>query len=248
MLLASATFADGEIDLRYSQLVAVQPPTLMMMQAAADDPQQSFLDMSQTREGKSISMKKAMLLSLLFPGAGQYYAGSTFKGQVFMGTETAIWAGFIAYRVYGGWKTDDYKAYAEAHAGVSAEGKSDEYFDWIGFYENREEFNEFGRLYYPDRAYIADNAAYDWQWDSQDNRLQYKDMKDDAKTAFRNSTFLIGLAIANRVIAAIDTYRTVRKAQSKMNSFTQFGDYKLTVSPKVFGDNPRVSVKLTKKF
>lgn len=243
--------ADGltqEINLRYSRLLPPSP-TVSATALAAQDIRKPFLDMSQkTDAGEKISMKKAMILSFLFPGAGQYYADSKFKGQVFMGAEVSIWAGFIAYRVYGGWKKDDYKDFAAAHAGVDNSGKNEEFYDWLGFYDNREEFNQFGRLYYPDRAYLPDNSSYYWQWDSKESRIAFKDMKDDSKRAFRNSTFMIGLAIANRVISGIDTYRTVKAAQARLRTLTQVGEYHFALSPRLLGDNPQVRLTVTRKF
>lgn len=236
------------LNLTYSDLLIKTTPISSTLASAPGDDGRPYLDMSQTGSGKKISMKKAMVLSMLFPGAGQYYADSKFKGQVFMGVETAIWAGFIAYRVYGGWKKDDYKDLAAAHAGVDNSGKDTEFYDWVGFYDSREEFNQYGRLYYPDRAYLPDNSSYYWQWDSEANRVTFKEIKDASKTALRNSTFMIGLAIANRIVAGIDTYRTVRAAQAKIKSLTQLGEYHFALSPKLFGDNPRVKFTVSRKF
>jgi len=232
----------------YSRVMPPAPLISPRVMAVSDDKDRGFLDMSQKTGVKDVSMKKAIILSLLFPGAGQYYADARFKGQVFMGVEAAIWAGFLAYRVYGGWKADEYKQLAAAHAGVDNTGKDEEFYDMIGFYDNREEYNQFGRLYYPDRPYYDDNSAYYWQWDSDASRFQFKNLKDASKTAFRNSTFLIGLAIANRIIAGIDTYRTVKTAQAKLRSLTQLGEYQFTVNPRPFGDNPRINISVSRKF
>jgi hypothetical protein len=185
---------------------------------------------------------------MLFPGAGQYYADSKFKGQVFMGAEVVIWAGFIAYQTYGNWLEDDYMDYAAANAGVDNAGKDDEFYDWVGFYDSRTEFNQYGRLYYPDRDYLPDNSEYDWQWDSPESRLEFKELKDDSKRAFRNATFMIGLAIANRVVAGIDTYRTVKSAQKKIKSLSQIGKYNFALSPKPFGDNPKIKLTVSRRF
>ena len=217
-------------------------------QLAAAESNQPFMDMTHTESQRMISMKKAMLLSILLPGAGEYYAGGKFKGQVFMGVEAAIWSAFAGFRIYGGWKKDDYRSFAAAHAGVDNDGKSDEFYDWVGFYDSRDEFNEIGRLYYPERDYIIDTPAYYWQWDSETNQSRFKDIKDDSKTAFRNSTFMLGLALLNRVISGIDTYRTVKAAGQKVNSMSQFGEYKLKISPRLSGDNPGIKLALSRKF
>ncbi|MFH1699929.1 MAG: DUF5683 domain-containing protein [Candidatus Zixiibacteriota bacterium] len=227
----------------------IPPVSGQFLLSGQNDTGKTFLDMSQPQSEKSkLSMKKALFLSILLPGAGEYYAGSTFKGQVFMGVEAAIWGGFIGYRVYGAWKKDDYLSYASAYGGVNISDKDDVYFDMIGFYDNREEYNQYGRLYHPDRPYYPDADDYDWQWDSEERRLKYKELKDQAKTALRNSTFLIGLAIANRVVSAIDTYRTVKSASKRIRSLTQFGEYHMKIAPKIFRSNPEVKLTLTRKF
>ncbi len=250
LLLLAAHAKSGDIKLWYTPLL--NPVTPISGEVMADEDQQrpTSLDMTEleTSDRKSISMKKALLLSILLPGAGQYYADATFKGQVFMGVEAAIWSVFIGYRVYGGWKKDDYRDYAAAYAGVDHTGKSDEFYDWLAFYDSREEFNQLGRLYYPERDYLPDNASYDWQWQSEEHRARYKKLKDDSEIAFRNSTFLIALAVANRVVAGIDTYRTVKKAQAKLASLTQFGGFKFAFKPKLWGDNPGFTVNVSKKF
>jgi hypothetical protein len=249
-LTLSAGAVAEEFSLNYSKLLNLDEAVLATPLAQAGiDQNRTSLDMSQRQEtGKRVSMKKAMLLSMLFPGAGQYYADSKFKGQLFMGAEVAIWAGFVAYRVYGSWKRSDYKDYAAAYAGVDNSGKDDEFYDWVGFYDSREEFNQYGRLYYPERNYLPDDSQYDWEWDSPVNRVEFKNMKDDSKRAFRNATFMIGLAIANRVIAGIDTYRTVKSAQKKIKSLSQIGEYHFALSPKLFGDNPRVNLTISRRF
>ena len=88
----------------------LDPLPLISIQSAApatspEDDRQAGI--SRGLGERKISMRKAMLLSMLLPGAGEYYAGAKFKGQVFMGVEAAIWSGFAALRIYGGWKEDD---------------------------------------------------------------------------------------------------------------------------------------------
>jgi len=246
--LAAIGQADN-VQLSYSDLLAPLPPVSSELLADAVQDTPSSLDWTHPEVSRRhISMKKALLLSVLLPGAGQYYADSKFKGEVFMGVEATIWSAFIAYRVYGGWKKDDYKDFAAAHAGVDNTGKDNQFYDWVSFYDNREDFNQYGRLYYPDRDYLPDNKSYYWQWDSEANRMEFKNIKNASETAFRNSSFLIGLAIVNRIVAGIDTYRTVRSAQAKMRSLSQIGPYKIMVKPKLTGVGAGLSLKVSRKF
>jgi len=248
-LLGAVVSYGGDVVLPQSTHL-VMPPVIGST-IAAEQNKPATIDMSY-KSGKSrsgaVSLKKAMLLSVLLPGAGQYYSGAKLRGQVFMGIEAAVWLGFAAYRVYGGWRKDDYKAYAAAHAGVDNSGKNTDFYDWIGFYDSREEFNTLGRLYYPERSYLSDTRANSWQWDSSANRLRYKNIKDASKAAFRNASFMIGLAIANRVIASIDTYRTVKAAQNKLASLSNINGYQVAFSPRPFGANPGMSISVKRTF
>ncbi len=252
-LTGSWALAGSDFSFHSGSIVAPLPPVTSNLQfTLQSDDKPGFIDMSGAANpggnANKLSLKKGLLLSILVPGTGEYYAGARTKGQVFMGVEAAIWGGFIAYRVWGGWKTDDYKRIASAHASVDNNGKDDTFYDMVGFYENRDEYNQIGRLFYPDRPYYPDNDSYYWQWDSESQRTQYKQIKEDAKTAFRNSTFMLGLALANRVVSAIDTYRTIKSANRKLNSISQLGAYHFKVSPKPFDANPSVTLTVSRKF
>jgi len=246
MLAACGSIAAQQESVVAPVALVSMPVNNQMTSPVSSNP--SFIDMSSTSPGKEISLKKPILLSVILPGAGEYYAGAKFKGQVFMGVEAAIWSGFAAFRMYGHWKEDDYKAYAAAHAGVDNNGKEEDFYDWIGFYDSREEFNQIGRLYTTDRPYLPDTRSYYWQWDSYADRMKYKGIKDASKTAFRNSTFMIGLAVLNRLVSGIDTYRTVRAAGKKVDSISQLGDYKFKISPHLAGYNSGIKITVTRKF
>jgi hypothetical protein len=59
------------------------------------------------------SVAKAMLLSSLFPGAGQFYTNpKSFTTYVFPIIEVGLWVGFFYYKNKGDDKTDDYEYFA----------------------------------------------------------------------------------------------------------------------------------------
>ena len=59
-------------------------------------------------KGKLKSPQKAFLLSLLLPGAGQFYTESKTKAKIFVGSEASLWIGFLALQTVGSWKKSDY--------------------------------------------------------------------------------------------------------------------------------------------
>ena len=82
-------------------------------------------------QARSFSKTKAVLLSLILPGAGHYYIGEKGRAEAFMGAEAVAWAGVLAFHTYGQWKEDDYSRYAEEHAGIDPAGKDDNFFSDI---------------------------------------------------------------------------------------------------------------------
>ena len=65
---------------------------------------------------KQKSAKKAMLLSSLFPGAGQYYADkSNLATYIFPLLEIGLWTGYIVYHQKGLDKESDYQDYADTY-------------------------------------------------------------------------------------------------------------------------------------
>ncbi|MDK9700968.1 MAG: DUF5683 domain-containing protein [bacterium] len=63
----------------------------------------------------NLNMGKAVLLSAILPGAGQFYAGQKWKGYTFMGVEVALWALAISYTMQGNDKDDEFKKFADAN-------------------------------------------------------------------------------------------------------------------------------------
>jgi len=73
-----------------------------------------FGGFDKTKIGKAKSTRRAFLLSLLVPGAGQVYTKSTIiKPLLFLGIEAAGIAGYMNFHGKGEDKRDEYRAYAD---------------------------------------------------------------------------------------------------------------------------------------
>jgi len=196
---------------------------------------------------RPISKTKAVLLTMLVPGSGHFYMGQKGRGEVFMGAEAVAWAGFFAFRIYGNWREDDYIRYAEEHAGIDPEGKDDDFYGRLSFYDSREDYNTAGRLYNPGDPYYPDTPEYYWMWDSQTSREYYRDIRNSSQSSYRKATFMIGVAVANRIIAAIDVFRLA----GKMNRQSQYGDtgkYNFHVDADMFSRDPGLTLTLSRRF
>ena len=202
-------------------------------------------------QARSFSKTKAVLLSLILPGAGHYYIGETGRAEAFMGAEAVAWAGVFAFRTYGQWKEDDYIRYAEEHAGIDPTGKDDNFFKNLTFYGNRHEYNTSGRIIEPSAPYYPNTASYYWQWDSRDARAAYRAMRNSSKSAFRKTTFMIGVAVFNRIFSSIDAFRMAKKVatpeeKDEFSSTQEKLKFKFKANP--FGHNPSVGLTVTRQF
>ena len=198
---------------------------------------------NRTGSGKK-SVVKAALYSALIPGGGEYYNGNKKKAVVFFTAEVLTWVGYASFHTYANWKKDDMIRYAGEKAGASLEGKSREFEDWVGAYDDIDDFNMAGRVTDLDRAFLPDNETYHWYWETTNDRLTYKEMKNSYRENFRRADFMIGIAIVNRLISIIDSVRDARRAQRSFSSgFSglETDSYKVELDP----FNSRQQIRLT---
>lgn len=194
---------------------------------------------------------QAALYSILLPGAGQYYCGQRKTARYFFAAEAASWLGYIAFRTYGGWKKDDYIQYGLEHAGAQLEDKDDEFIDYVSFYDNIDQYNEYGRAIDRDRPYFAKTAAHYWSWDSDDKKNAFRDLKNRSREAYRRSDFMIGAMILNRIVSAIHAVRIAGKTGKRLDDLASLDnpsriDYKVEVNP--FSDHIQLGLTLHTRF
>jgi hypothetical protein len=160
----------------------------------------------------------AMLLSSAIPGLGEVYAGETNRGRWFMASELAIWAGYGAFQLQHGMRTDDYEEFARIFADAPS-AASDGYLSDMGDYIRSEGDNSYNeavrrearslfpydleaqRAYFEEHGYFGDLA---WDWGSKDRFLEYRELRRAASRSERNAFYMTGLALLNRVFSAID--------------------------------------------
>ncbi len=198
-------------------------------------------------KGKVKSPQKAFLLSLLLPGAGQFYNESKTKAKIFVGSEASLWLGFLALRSVGSWKKSDYKNYAVEHAGINPDGKDDKFYERMTFYDDRDQYNQFTRLFNGPAAPVYPETDYwNWEWDSSNIRAEYRDLRNQSKNAYRRSLYLLGLAGLNRILSAVEAFRGAKK----FNRLKAFEQEQIGLHPGVnlFGSNRKISLTATKSF
>ncbi|MDZ4722986.1 MAG: hypothetical protein SGI97_03650 [candidate division Zixibacteria bacterium] len=166
----------------------------------------------QVPEGKRKSRTKAILLSALVPGAGEYYLGDRRKARYFFVAEGLSILSFVTFKVYSNWKEDDYIRLAASNASARLEGKSDEFVDLVGFYDNVDLYNTAGRVIEPSREYYhPNNLDTYWRWENPEDRDMFRTLKNSSREADRRSEFALGAMVVTRFISIIDATLMSRK-------------------------------------
>jgi hypothetical protein len=183
----------------------------------------------ENAEGRK-SVTKAVLLSLALPGAGEMYVGRTSRAVGFFIAEAGIWTSYAYFKHRQNWLEDDYINFAVQYAGVDPDGKGDFFFDMVGFYDNRDEYNKISRVYTRTNPFFPEVAEWDWQWESDTLRVEYRDIKNSSRAQGRNANFSLGLALANRVISAVDAWWSAKSYNRRFSPFYSKVHLKLTPS------------------
>lgn len=175
----------------------------------------SYLTDSTTTSSFGPSRGSAFIRSFLIPGWGQKYIGAKTSARTFFTAELALWTSFVVFQLRGNWLEDDYRLYGETHAGLQTEGKASQYFVDVGNFNNIDEYNN-AKLRDRDVAGLYDRQTFFWQWDNEDNRLRYDDMRVRSESAYSNASFVIAGVLANHVISGIHAaYLTSRRAKKQ---------------------------------
>ncbi len=171
-------------------------------------------DATQIQQGKK-SVFLATTLSLLLPGAGEWYIGDVTSARYHMIAEGAIWTTYTAFYLRSKWLLDDAKIFAKIHAGASFNGTDDDYNVNIGNFLSVEEYNN-ARLRDRDYNALYLDSKYYWQWDTDENRQQFKTNRIKSSEAKNYSRFVVAFAIINRIVSAFRASRLAAKHNTSL--------------------------------
>lgn len=187
----------------------------------------------------------AGLLSLILPGAGQYYNGDVRKAYIFAGAEAGIWSSYYAFHKQAQGREDDYKEYATLFADVTG-SHAEEYWRAIGRYDNSDYYNEAllrEARATGDEAVLIEGSDM-WEWQNQDYRRGYQQLRADANRAYEHRDFTIAFVVINRAVAVWDAARSAGNDEP----IASIGDYELDLCYSNSFQNPEAGWSLTKRF
>lgn len=164
----------------------------------------------------------AVLYSLLVPGMGELYAGNYESGKYFTVAEGALWLGFGGMNWYASSQQNDARSFAAQHAGISTEGKSDQYFIDVGDFQNTYAYNDqVLRSRDPEKLYDPASSDY-WNWDEEGNRSVYRDRRVSADQVFNSTRFVVAAIAVNHVVSAINAARAVISHNRNLSTTDSF--------------------------
>ncbi len=154
-------------------------------------------------------MVLAIAYSLVLPGLGDLYADNFRTGRYFMGADAALWVTYAGFRVRGNWLKEDARSFAAERAGANFRGKGSQFEVDLGNFLSTQDYNavrlrnrEYDLLYDP-------NSTFAWHWASDADKAMYKDLRIRGDEVLRNSQFVVGFLVLNRVLSAISAARSV---------------------------------------
>jgi hypothetical protein len=160
------------------------------------------LDVSSVPESKK-SVMLAVVASLLVPGLGELYAGSFETGKYYLIAEGGLWLTYGGFRTHSNWLLQDAQTFASQHADANFSNKDDQYLVNIGNFNTTAEYNdtksrnrEYKLMYQPTRP------EDQWNWDTDANRLRFKDMRIHSSEVKNNAKFVIGAIVVNHLLSA----------------------------------------------
>ena len=215
MSLAQTSQSKSLTELKQLSAVSGQQSAVCSQQSTVSNHQPSTINHQlssniqyQVSDDKKKNPALAILYSMLLPGMGELYAGDYSSGKYFTIADGVLWGAFAGFEIYGKWKENGYKSFAESKGGVNLNGKEAEYFANIGIYQNIDDYNaamELNRDF--DMTYKT--AAYYWKWSDNEQRKQYRDLWSSSESAYTNVRFVVGALILNRLISAVNAVRLV---------------------------------------
>jgi len=180
--------------------------------------------------GPKKSIKKAFFLSLVLPGAGEYYAGAKTHAKAFLGAEALIWS-FAAFSKFQGemWKRD-YRNFAAQQAGANPARTEDIYYQNIYEYSSSYWYNEDvwaeARMIYPDdpqaqESYVSGllyGSPDDWSWQTSDDWYQYRGMRVKSQEALHRISYSYGAAVMNHLLSAVNAARLTKRYNKRRST------------------------------
>lgn len=179
------------------------------------------------------SRKAAVIRSIAIPGWGQQYLDKNKAARKYYISEVGLAIGMLVSRSLADSRQRDYRSFAAANAGADFTEKPDIYYVRIGAHDNIYVYNAAmlrNRLL---DAIYQPGTGSDWDWNSDGNRKQFREIRKSSLGWFKFSAFLIGGMVLNRAISVVHVLfltRTGLETTSTLIPVTGGGQWTVAIS------------------
>jgi hypothetical protein len=148
----------------------------------------------------------AAFASLVVPGLGELYAGRYDVGKYSTIAEVSLWIFYAATEIYSEQVRNDAINYAKIYSGAQVDGKPSQFFVDIGNFLNTNDYNIL-KIKEGQNALIYTSPSYQWQWQSDANRAEFKRLRIKADTFLNYGRYTAAVIIFNHIFSAFDAAR-----------------------------------------
>ena len=152
---------------------------------------------------------KASLLSLVIPGLGQYYVGSSAYAKIFITIELALWSSYYYNSTMMDASRQDYFSQASLHAGVNPSGFGTSYLNAVGAYNSSYDHNMRKMQLSVNPVLYSGNQS--WTWDKEANRLRFRNLRERELDYENNIKFCIAGMVLNHFVSALHASKLVQQ-------------------------------------
>jgi hypothetical protein len=181
-------------------------------------------------DGQRKNPAVAVLYSLLVPGLGEWYADNFSAGRYLLGSEITLWLSLYGFHSYGTWLKTDAHSFAEVYAGADISGKDKKFFVNVGNFLSRDEYNQ-KKLRDRDIASLYIDPSYDWQWESDDKRREYRDLRVRSDQMLNAVKFVGAAIVANHLVSAIIAGNSAIRYNQRFSDSGMQAGWSFTILP-----------------
>ena len=159
--------------------------------------------------------KGALLRSAILPGWGHYYVDKSdwTRGQFHLGADLILIMGYFGLDARASNIESQFITLANLRADASIADRDRAYRLAIGQFNSLAEYNDFQRRSRNWNRILDDTPENRWNWNSNDDRLRYRDLREDADQIRTQLPAVIGLLVVNRVISGISAFTRARDSR-----------------------------------
>lgn len=155
---------------------------------------------------------RALLRSFVLPGWGQYYANDSDwrRGQYHLGAELALIGSWIYLNTNANLLEGNMYAHASAFAGINLRSAPRNVEIAAGAFNSLAEYNETQLRNRNWDRLIQDVPANRWNWASENDRVEYRQLRDRRDRAEQQVSGIITIMVVNRVVSGVHAFIQAR--------------------------------------